>query len=264
MSTASRYDAIVVGARVAGAPTAMLLARQGLRVLLLDRARFPSDTVSSHQVQVPATAALRRWGLLDAVLSDEGSATRRVSLDVGDVVVSGTWPVVEGEGRLVSPRRTRLDQLLITAAMDAGAEVESGFTVERVLIEDGRATGVSGRLGRGARVTLRADLVVGADGKRSLVARQRTWSALVPTRPSPCTRTGRACPSPGRSCTTAMAVLPPCFPPTTVRRSSTWPRRPRRSHVCAGSRRPSCSRPSTGAGTSGTAYATRSGSNASG
>ena len=183
MTTASRYDAIVVGARVAGAPTAMLLARRGLRVLLLDRARFPSDTVSSHQVQVPATAALRRWGLLDAVLSDERSATRRVSLDVGDVVVSGTWPVVEGEGRLVSPRRTRLDQLLITAAMDAGAEVESGFTVERVLVEDGRAAGVSGRLGRGPRDTLRADLVVGADGKRSLVARQVS-APVVSTRPN--------------------------------------------------------------------------------
>ncbi|MEJ8640397.1 hypothetical protein WKI68_01050 [Streptomyces sp. MS1.HAVA.3] len=58
------YDAVVVGARCAGAPTAMLLARKGYRVLLADQATFPSDTVSTHLVHPPGLAALDRWGLL--------------------------------------------------------------------------------------------------------------------------------------------------------------------------------------------------------
>ena len=63
----NRYDAIVVGARCAGSPTAMLLARKGYRVLVVDRATFPSDTLSTHIVHPPGGASLRRWGLLDRV-----------------------------------------------------------------------------------------------------------------------------------------------------------------------------------------------------
>jgi hypothetical protein len=63
------HDVIIVGARVAGAPTAMLLARRGLKVLVVDRAAFPSDTLSTHQVQLPGVARLARWGVLDAVLA---------------------------------------------------------------------------------------------------------------------------------------------------------------------------------------------------
>jgi 2-polyprenyl-6-methoxyphenol hydroxylase-like FAD-dependent oxidoreductase len=72
---AGRYDVIVVGARVAGAATAMLLARQGLRVLAVDRVSFPCDTISSHQLQVPGAALLRRWGLLDKLMAG-GHAAR--------------------------------------------------------------------------------------------------------------------------------------------------------------------------------------------
>ena len=74
-----RHDVIVVGARVAGAATAMLLARSGLKVLVVDRARFPSDTLSTHQVQVPGIDRLRRWGLLDRI-ADGAPATVRVRL----------------------------------------------------------------------------------------------------------------------------------------------------------------------------------------
>ena len=62
------YDVIVVGARCAGAPTAMLLGRAGLRVLMIDRADFPSDTVSGHAIKLAGVERLHRWGLLDAVL----------------------------------------------------------------------------------------------------------------------------------------------------------------------------------------------------
>ncbi|HXF60055.1 MAG TPA: FAD-dependent monooxygenase, partial [Caldilineaceae bacterium] len=63
------YDAIVVGARCAGSPTAMLLARKGYRVLLLDKAGFPSDTLSTHYIHQPGVACLKRWGLLDKVIA---------------------------------------------------------------------------------------------------------------------------------------------------------------------------------------------------
>src|SRR5215472_12145174 len=103
---AGRYDVIVVGARVAGAATAMLLARNGLRVLAVDRAAFPSDTVSSHQVQVPGVARLRRWGLLDRL---NAPPTREVRFDSGEVVLRGRFPAYDGADALYSPRRTVLD-----------------------------------------------------------------------------------------------------------------------------------------------------------
>src|SRR5215813_11525510 len=106
------YDAIVIGARVAGSATAMLLARAGLDVLVVDRARFPSDTLSTHQLQVPAVERLKRWGLLDAVIASGAPATRRVRFDQG-AVLEGEWP---GHGALYSPRRTVLDKILVDAA----------------------------------------------------------------------------------------------------------------------------------------------------
>jgi 2-polyprenyl-6-methoxyphenol hydroxylase-like FAD-dependent oxidoreductase len=165
------YDVIVVGTRAAGAATAMLLARRGLRVLAVDRAAFPSDTLSTHQVQVPGGAALRRWGLLDAVVAAGTPAARQVRFDPGGVVLTGRFPALDGVDAVYSPRRTILDKLLVDAAREAGAEVRERFAVDEVLVSDGRVTGVSGRLKGGATVTERAGMVVGADGKHSLVAR---------------------------------------------------------------------------------------------
>src|SRR6516225_1718222 len=90
---AGRYDVIVVGARVAGAATAMLLARQGLRVLAADRASFPSDTISSHQLQVPGVALLSRWGLMGKLTAAGVPPTRGVRFDAGDgLVINGRFP----------------------------------------------------------------------------------------------------------------------------------------------------------------------------
>src|SRR5712671_38630 len=114
---AGRYDVIVVGARVAGAATAMLLARQGLRVLVVDRVSFPSDTISSHQLQVPGAALLHRWGLLGKLAAAGTPPARRVRLDAGDgVVMDGQFPACEGVDALYSPRRTLLDSILVEAA----------------------------------------------------------------------------------------------------------------------------------------------------
>lgn len=165
-----RYDVIVVGARVAGATTAMLLARQGLRVLAVDRARFPSDTLSTHQVQLPGVARLHRWGLLDRVRAAGTPAAHRIRLDVGHAVLDGQFSPYQGVDAIYSPRRTFLDALLVEAARAAGAEVREGFVVDRVVGDGDRVTGIRGFERGHSPVTEVAHLVVGADGKHSRVA----------------------------------------------------------------------------------------------
>jgi 2-polyprenyl-6-methoxyphenol hydroxylase-like FAD-dependent oxidoreductase len=94
---AGRYDVIVVGARIAGAATAMLLARQGMRVLAVDRVCFLSDTVSSHQLQVPGVAGLHQWGLLGQLTAAGTPPVRRVHLDAGGgLIVDGQFPACGG------------------------------------------------------------------------------------------------------------------------------------------------------------------------
>ncbi len=164
------YDVIIVGARVAGASTAMLLARRGLKVLLADRATFPSDTLSTHQVQVPGVARLARWGVLDAVLAGGTPVTRGIRFDQGDAVITGRFPAYQGVEVMCSPRRTLLDRVLVDAARAAGAEVRENFTVEE-LLGDGQVTGIRGREKGAPPVSEQARLVIGADGKHSLVAK---------------------------------------------------------------------------------------------
>jgi len=164
-------DVIVVGARVAGSSTAMLMARAGLDVLVLDRATFPSDTLSTHQVQVPGIARLKRWGLLDRLAASNAPPTRHVRFDTGPVALEGYYPVFDGVDAMFSPRRTVLDALLIDAAREAGAEVREGFIADDLVTEGGRVVGIRGTRKNGGTVTERARLVVGADGKHSMVAR---------------------------------------------------------------------------------------------
>ncbi len=99
------YDAIVVGARCAGSPTAMLMARRGYRVLLLDRARFPSDTISTHWIWPPGVACLKRWGLLDRVVASNCPPIRSIGLDLGAFILTGVLPAVEGVAEMYAPRR---------------------------------------------------------------------------------------------------------------------------------------------------------------
>ncbi|MGY1637244.1 NAD(P)/FAD-dependent oxidoreductase [Geodermatophilus sp. SYSU D00742] len=165
------YDAIVVGARCAGSPTAMLLARAGHRVLLVDRATFPSDTVSTHVIHAPGIAALRRWGLLDQVVATGCPPFDSYVFDFGASTFTGTPPPADGASTAYAPRRHLLDTILLRAAADAGAEVREHFSVDDVVVEDGVAVGVRGH-GRDGRPTIeRARVVVGADGLHSRVAR---------------------------------------------------------------------------------------------
>ena len=163
------FDAIVVGARCAGSPTAMLLSQKGYRVLVVDRATFPSDTVSTHVVQPLAVAALARWGLLDRLIATGCPPIHTYTYDFGPVTIAGA-PGTESSPVAYCPRRTILDKLLVDAAAGAGAEIREGFTVEEILIEDGRVAGIKGHAKGGAAVTERAKVVVGADGRHSLVA----------------------------------------------------------------------------------------------
>jgi 2-polyprenyl-6-methoxyphenol hydroxylase-like FAD-dependent oxidoreductase len=163
------YDAIVVGARCAGSPTAMLLARKGYRVLVVDRATFPSDTVSTHVVQPLGVAALARWGLIDRLTATQCPPIHTYTYDFGPVTISGA-PGTKDAPVAYCPRRTVLDTLLVYAAAEAGAEVREGFSVEEVVIEDGRVVGIKGHSKDGSAVTERSTIVIGADGRYSLVA----------------------------------------------------------------------------------------------
>jgi flavin-dependent dehydrogenase len=165
------YDVIVIGARCAGSPTAMLLARKGYRVLVVDRATFPSDTVSTHVIHAPGVAALDRWGVLDRILETGCPAVETYSFDFGPVTIAGTPRSVEGRSSAYAPRRTVLDTLLVDAADAAGVEIREGFTVDEILIEDGAVVGIRGRDRHGSAVTERAQVVIGADGANSRLAR---------------------------------------------------------------------------------------------
>ncbi len=170
MST--EYDAIVVGARCGGSPTAMLLARRGYRVLLVDKATFPSDTMSTHFIHPGGVAALARWGVLDELEATNCPPVLRYRYDFGPVVIEGSPAPADGTATAYGPRRIVLDALLVEAAGAAGDEVREGFTVEAVLFaDDGTAIGIRGHAAGGATVTERARVVVGADGKHSLVAK---------------------------------------------------------------------------------------------
>ena len=129
----TEYDAIVIGARCAGSPTAMLLARKGYRVLVVDRAAFPSDTLSTHMIHGPGVAALRRWGLLDQVVATGCPPIETYSFDFGPFTIAGHPRTADGIATAYAPRRTVLDKILVDAAGQAGAEVREGFTVDDIV-----------------------------------------------------------------------------------------------------------------------------------
>ncbi|BCJ38024.1 FAD-dependent oxidoreductase [Actinocatenispora thailandica] len=179
-------DVVVVGAGCAGAPTAMLLARAGYRVTLVDRARFPRDTLSTHYLQQPAVALLRDWGLLDAVHGTGCPHIARLRYRAGGVSIDGPLWTFDGIGYALGPRRYLLDQLLVEAAVAAGVDFRPGRRVTDLIVEDDRVAGVLLRAGTGAPERLRAPLVVGADGMRSVVAARAGAAVRVTDPPRTC------------------------------------------------------------------------------
>lgn len=165
------YDVAVVGARAAGAATAYLLARQGLDVLLVDRARYGSDTLSTHALMRGGVLQLSRWGLLDKVIAAGTPPVRLTTFRYANDVVPIKIKPSDGVDALYAPRRTILDPILVDAAAAAGATVRFGVAVTDVeRAADGAVTGVRGRTREGQAFQAGARIVVGADGFRSTIA----------------------------------------------------------------------------------------------
>jgi 2-polyprenyl-6-methoxyphenol hydroxylase-like FAD-dependent oxidoreductase len=166
------WDVIVVGARVAGASTAMLLARTGLRVLCVDRSRYGADTLSTHALMRAGVLQLHRWGLVPALRDAGTPAVRHTAFHYPDESLTVSITPSDGVDALYAPRRTVLDPLLVDAAVAAGATVEFGVEVTDLVSDGGRVTGVVLRSTRGGAARVEgADLVVGADGRDSVVVR---------------------------------------------------------------------------------------------
>jgi len=172
-TTQTQYDAVIVGARCAGAATAMLLARRGMSVLLFDRDRRGADTLSTLALMRAGVLQLHRWDLLDPVRSQGTPAIRSTSFVYGDDVITVPIKPRDGVDALYAPRRTVLDTLLADAASAAGTDVRYGPRLaDLVRDSEGRVTGVVLEERGGSRQRVGAGIVIGADGLRSTVARE--------------------------------------------------------------------------------------------
>jgi flavin-dependent dehydrogenase len=166
-----RYDAVIIGARCAGAATALLLARSGAKVLMIDRQAYGSDTLSTHALMRVAVLQLTRWGLIPDITAAGTPAIRSTTFHYGSEAIRVAIKPEHGVECLFAPRRTVLDRLLVDAARKAGAEVRHGVLLSGLLFaRDGRVIGVSLKDAGESSVTVRADLVIGADGRQSTVA----------------------------------------------------------------------------------------------
>ncbi|WP_280460321.1 NAD(P)/FAD-dependent oxidoreductase [Nocardia carnea] len=187
-ATVEQADVVVVGARCAGSATAATLARAGRRVIVLDSARFPSDTLSTHLLWPAGVAELSRLGALDAVAELGAPALTHAFAAGSGHTIATPFPEVDGIGYTLCVRRTGLDHALVRTAAGAGAEVRQHCRVTELVWDGARCTGVRYAGPEGRTVELRAALVVGADGRRSTVARLAGAEAPYEAEPS-----GRDC-----------------------------------------------------------------------
>jgi 2-polyprenyl-6-methoxyphenol hydroxylase-like FAD-dependent oxidoreductase len=167
-----RYDVVVVGARCAGATLAFHLARAGLSVALVDRAQFPSDTLSTHFFETPGVAALRRMGLVDELAATGAPFIHMADYRIGSTAGVGPYSSDEEEqGPGWCVRRTVLDAALVRAAEGAGATVRTGCRMTALVSAGERVEGVVVLDDAGRETQLDATIVAGADGTGSTVAR---------------------------------------------------------------------------------------------
>src|SRR5678816_2512483 len=179
-----KVDAVIVGARCAGAATALLLARAGARVMLVDKGVYGSDTLSTHALMRGAVLQLHRWGLLPTLVAAGTPPVHSTTFSYREQ--DATVPIEPrfGVGALYAPRRALLDRILVDAAAGSGAEVRYGVRVDEVIIDDrGRARGITTVAG-GTRHRIEADLVIGADGLHSTIARHVGAARVVEGRHS--------------------------------------------------------------------------------
>ena len=168
----TRYDVIIAGARCAGAATALLLARSGAKVLLVDRQDYGSDTISTLALMRGAVIQLKRWGLASNVIAAGTPAVRSTTFHYEDGAIRVEIKPEHGVDCLFAPRRTVLDPLLVDAARAAGADVRHGVSLSELQFaaSGGRVIGASLKDASGACATVRSAIVIGADGRQSTVA----------------------------------------------------------------------------------------------
>jgi 2-polyprenyl-6-methoxyphenol hydroxylase-like FAD-dependent oxidoreductase len=165
------YDAIIVGARCAGAATGLLLARAGAKVLVIDRQAYGSDTMSTHALMRGAVVQLKRWGLIAEIVAADTPAIRSTTFHYDGEAVCVAIKPEHGVECLFAPRRTVLDRLLVDAAREVGVEVRHGVALfELEFASTGRVVGVTLKDASGSRMTIGADIVIGADGRQSTIA----------------------------------------------------------------------------------------------
>jgi 2-polyprenyl-6-methoxyphenol hydroxylase-like FAD-dependent oxidoreductase len=166
------FDVVVVGGRLAGAATAMLLARRGIRVVVVDHSCSLTDTLSTHAFMRPGILQLQRWGLLDRVIAAGTPAAHVTTFTYADGRVPIEIEPRDGVDALYAPRRTVIDPILAHAATDAGAEIRIGHRVRGLIRSaSGRVLGVTGVDSDNEPFSLKARFVVGADGIHSTIAR---------------------------------------------------------------------------------------------
>lgn len=181
------YDAIVVGARCAGASTAMLLGRKGYKVLLVDRAVFPKEIPHGHFIHRHGPQRLARWGVLEAITATNCPAVTTMTTDFGDFALTGHDLAVDGVAMGYGPRRSQLDKVLVDAAVAAGVELRDGFTVEEFTSDGECITGIRGRdLRGGVLVSEQATITIGADGRNSRLAQAVKAPLYEATEPVTC------------------------------------------------------------------------------
>jgi 2-polyprenyl-6-methoxyphenol hydroxylase-like FAD-dependent oxidoreductase len=179
------FDVVVIGGSVSGASTAMLLARRGYKVLVVERQTFPRDTLSTHFIWPRGVSYLNRWGLAERVWA-KTPRFKKMEVSIEGISLVGSVPLGDVKNRFrqlhgdceavtnfyCGPRRFFLDQLLLDAAREAGVDVRENTSCAHPIIEDGVVRGVSivgsGRVAE----TVRARLVIGADGRFSGFVKQ--------------------------------------------------------------------------------------------
>src|SRR5439155_16007109 len=137
-------DVVIVGCRPAGASAAMTLARSGVRVVAVDRATFPSDTLSTHHLTPKGVSLLRHHGVLDEMLATGAPPLRRFRLFSDGFEVYPRYRVPKGIDFTLNIRRPAFDRIMAGGVKASGVDLSEGFTAQEPVWAGGRLAGIRG------------------------------------------------------------------------------------------------------------------------